>query len=230
MSKKIKIKVKKRKVNFKKILLFILVIYIIFFLVYEIINLKIKNIYIIGNNILSDYEIMKIANIDDYPPFIKTFDGKIKKKLLANDYIENVKIERKFFNKLYITIEENNIIAILKSNNKIINDEGHYLDNIYEITDVPVLISNLDEDIFNKFYVAFDKVNKDVSLKISEIEYKPTNLDNLRFLLYMNDGNYVYITLDKIEKLNKYNEIYAELDGKKGILNLDSGNSFEIKE
>ena len=103
MSKKIKIKVKKRKVNFKKILLFILAIYIIFFLVYEIINLKIKNIYIIGNNILSDYEIMKIANIDDYPPFIKTFDGKIKKKLLANDYIENVKIERKFFNKLYIT-------------------------------------------------------------------------------------------------------------------------------
>ena len=173
---------------------------------------------------------MKIANIDDYPAFIKTFDGKIKKKLLASDYIENVKIERKFFNKLYITIEENNIIAILKSNNKIINDEGHYLDNIYEITDVPVLISNLDEDIFKKFYVAFDKVNKDVSLKISEIEYKPTNLDNLRFLLYMNDGNYVYITLDKIEKLNKYNEIYAELDGKKGILNLDSGNSFEIKE
>ena len=92
MSKKIKIKVKKRKVNFKKILLFILVIYIIFFLVYEIINLKIKNIYIIGNNILSDYEIMKIANIDDYPAFIKTFDGKIKKKLLASDYIENVKI------------------------------------------------------------------------------------------------------------------------------------------
>ena len=39
-----------------------------------------------------------------------------------------------------------------------------------------------------------------------------------------------HITLDKIEKLNKYNEIYAELDGKKGILNLDSGNSFEIKE
>ena len=230
MSKKIKIKVKKRKVNFKKILLFILVIYIIFFLVYEIINLKIKNIYIIGNKILSDYEIMTIANIDDYQAFIKTFDGKIKKKLLANDYRENVKIERKFFNKLYITIEENNIIAILKSNNKIITDEGHYLDNIYEITDVPVLISNLDEDIFKKFYVASDKVNKDVSLKISEIEYKPTNLDNLRFLLYMNDGNYVYITLDKIEKLNKYNEIYAELDGKKGILNLDSGNSFEIKE
>ena len=86
MRKKIKIKVKKRKVNFKKILLFILVIYIIFFLVYEIINLKIKNIYIIGNNILSDYEIMKIANIDDYPAFIKTFDGKIKKKLLINSF------------------------------------------------------------------------------------------------------------------------------------------------
>ena len=43
----------------------------------------------------------------------------------------------------------------------------------------------------------------------------------------MNDGNYVYITLSKIENLNKYEEIYNSLEGKKGIIYLDSGNYFE---
>jgi hypothetical protein len=46
----------------------------------------------------------------------------------------------------------------------------------------------------------------------------------------MNDQIYVYITLTKIDVLNNYNEITKELEGKKGILYLDSGNHFEIIE
>ena len=48
----------------------------------------------------------------------------------------------------------------------------------------------------------------------------------------MEDQNmcdYVYITLSKINLINSYNEIYPTLEGKKGILYLDSGNHFEIK-
>mgnify|MGYP006892043037 FL=1 len=46
----------------------------------------------------------------------------------------------------------------------------------------------------------------------------------------MNDGNMVYITVSKAELLNKYVEIIKKVDNKKGILYLDSGNYFEIKE
>jgi len=45
----------------------------------------------------------------------------------------------------------------------------------------------------------------------------------------MNDGNYVYITLTKMELLNKYNEAITKVEGKKGTLYLDSGNYFEIR-
>ena len=49
-------------------------------------------------------------------------------------------------------------------------------------------------------------------------------------MLYMVDGNYVYITLTKFDSINYYNEIYPTLEGKKGILYLDSGNHFvEVK-
>ena len=46
----------------------------------------------------------------------------------------------------------------------------------------------------------------------------------------MSDSHYVYITLSKISLINSYNEIYPTLEGKKGILYLDSGNHFEIKK
>ena len=63
---------------------------------------------------------------------------------------------------------------------------------------------------------------------VSEIEYSPDIknekvIDKNRFLLRMNDGNYVYINLANMDNLNKYEEIYTTLDeNKKGILNLDS--------
>ena len=44
----------------------------------------------------------------------------------------------------------------------------------------------------------------------------------------MKDGNYVYITLTKIDEINKYLDVLSTLDNKKGILYLDSGNYFEI--
>jgi len=46
----------------------------------------------------------------------------------------------------------------------------------------------------------------------------------------MNDGNLVYITLSKIIKINKYDSIYSQLEGKRGIIYLDSGDYIEIKE
>ena len=66
--------------------------------------------------------------------------------------------------------------------------------------------------------------------KISDIEYSPNNIDKERFILYMNDGNLVYITLTKFNKISYYDNIYSQLDNHKGILYLDNGNHFEIKE
>lgn len=73
-----------------------------------------------------------------------------------------------------------------------------------------------------------NNINIDILKKVSEIEYSPDIknekvIDKNRFLLRMNDGNYIYINLANMDNLNKYEEIYATLDEKqKGILNLDS--------
>ncbi len=84
--------------------------------------------------------------------------------------------------------------------------------------------------IIINFINYFSKIDTNILTKISEIEYVPNEVDKQRFLLTMNDGNYVYITLTKITKINKYNSIKDQLEGKLGIIYLDSGDYVEIKE
>lgn len=72
-------------------------------------------------------------------------------------------------------------------------------------------------------------VNNDILAKISEITYVPNEVDQERFTFQMNDGNLVYITLSKITKVNKYNSIYSKMEGKNGIIYLDSGDYIEFR-
>lgn len=225
-TKKVKVKVKKKKINLKKLLLALLIIGIFSLLVAYLIHLPIKNIYITGNSIVSDKDIIELGQLTDYPPYINTYFMDIKKHILKNDYIKNVSIKRKMLNKLYIEIEEYKPLAIY--NDDLLLSSGKKVKNTYNIDYVPYVINNIDE-IYNDFITSFSKVDNNTLLKISHIEYVPNEVDNERFILYMVDGNYTYITLSKIEKINKYNSIVSELDGKKGIIYLDSGDYVEIK-
>ena len=101
--------------------------------------------------------------------------------------------------------------------------------NTYNIYNIPILISDISS-IKEKYTKSISKIDDDILLKISQIEYTPNDVDSERFTLYMNDGNQVYITLGKVTKINKYNSIYSRLEGKKGIIYLDSGDYIEVKE
>lgn len=226
-AKKVKVKVKKKKIKTKNILVTIVILLLVVLTCIDIANMPVKNIYITGNNILNDKTIINLADLTDYPPYIDTYFNNIKNKLLENEYIKNVSIKRTLSRKIYIEIEEHKPICIYK--NKLILSSTNSVDNIYNINDVPYVINDIDK-IYNEFITKFTKVDKDILLKISHIEYVPNKLDEERFLLYMTDSNYVYITLSKIDKINKYNSIVQKLENKKGIIYLDSGDYLEIKD
>ena len=225
-TQKVKIKVKKKKVNYKKIIIAFIFLAVLYFLGTYLVHQPLKNIYITGNEIVPDKEIIAIGELTDYPQYINTYLIDIKGNLLQNDYIKNVQIKRKLFNKIYINIEEYRPLAIY--NDKLILSSKKQVNNQYNIDYLPYIVNNIDS-IYDKFAASFSKVNKDILLKISHIEYASNDVDKERFILYMVDGNYVHITLSKIEKLNKYNSIVSELEGKKGIIYLDSGDYVEIK-
>ena len=226
MAQKVRVKVKKKKVNFKRVFIVSIIIALIIIGGYYYVKSPIEQIYITGNNILSESDIKEIAKINNKSSFVLTLKYNIKRRLLKNDYIKDVKIKKRLYNKLYIEIKENNIICSYKD--KLFLDNGKKIDNTYQISDVPELISLLG-DKYEDFIKGFNKIEDNVKLKISQIEYLPTSVDDERFLLYMVDGNSVYVTLTKITKLNKYGEIYEQLEGKNGIVYLDSGDYVEIK-
>lgn len=225
--KKIKVKVKKRKIRFKRIFIALLILALLYLGISYYLHLPVKNIYITGNEILKDKEIISLSKLDNYPPFINTYFMDIKNELLKNDYIKDVKVTRKFFNKIYIEIEEYKPIAIYKK--ELILSSGKRVSNDYNIDYIPYVINDIDV-VYDKFVKSFSKISQESLFKISHLEYSPNDVDKERFILYMVDANYVYITLSKIEKINKYNSIINELEGKKGIIYLDSGDYVEIKD
>ena len=219
----------KRKFNPLKFLSFIAFIIICYFLTVYLLDIKTKNIVVLNNNYYSDEKIIETAGIESYPKFLSLNTNKIKKKLLKLDLIENVTIKKKWNFVLELTIKEKKILYLVRSENKYRLSYNKLYD-LDDVLSVPTLINYIPESNEKKFVNAFKNIDNNIISMISEIEYSKTSYDSDRFLLYMNDGNMVYVTTTKLKSLNKYVDIVSKLENKKGILYLDSGNYFEIKE
>ena len=216
-------KVVVKKVKIVNILIVLLLLYMIGFYTYKVVVSPINNIFVVGNKYLTDQEIIDIAGIRNYPSFILTTKYNIKKKLLKNDLIDEVKIKKSFGRILTIELKESSPLFIY--NDKVILSNSKQIDN--KDYKLPTITNYVEEDILNKLIEKYQNVDDEIKIMISEIEYVPNDIDKERFIITMNDGNYVYITLYKITSINEYIKIVSTLNNKKGILYLDSGNYFE---
>ena len=222
-------KKKKRVFKVKNIIILLFVFLGIVFLIYYGLTMPVKNVYISGNEILSDDKIMKISDLYEYPSFLLTSSRDISKNILNDPYVKGVKIHKKFGNVVEIVIQEYRVVCSF--GNKILLENGRFLENSYSVMDVPLLINEVDNaTVLKKFAQKFGEIDGDILRQISEIEYQPSSVDEERFLLYMSDGNLVYITLTKVGKINKYNQIKDKLENHLGIIYLDSGDYVEIKK
>ena len=198
MTKKI---VKRKKLRVFRLLLLLFVIAIISFFVYLYVTTNTQNIIIKGNNYISDEEILQETDLKNYPSFILTMPSKIQKKLAKNEYIKSVKVRRKFYHTFEITIKEYDVLFKNDTLNK------YVLDNKKEITSdlefrVPRLVNYTPDKKYSSLIENMKSVDKSILGKISEISYQPNEFDKDRFLLLMDDGNSVYLTLTKFEMIN----------------------------
>ena len=219
----------KKKFSFKKVFIFLILIVVLYFGITFLLSIKTKNIIILNNDYYSDEVIIETAGIENYPSFLTLSRKSIKKKLKKLDLIEDVKVHKKLGFVLEIEVKEKKILYYIRSKEQYRVSDN----NTYELEDVmgyPTLINYVPESIEKTLVKELSKVDTSIIKMISEIEYSKTDYDEKRFLLYMNDGRQVYITVLKADILNKYVDIIKKLGNKKGILYLDNGNYFEIKE
>lgn len=226
MAKKI---VKRKKLRVFRLLLLLFIIAIISFFVYLYVTTNTQNIIIKGNNYISDEEVLQETDLKNYPSFILTMPSKIQKKLAKNQYIKSVKVRRKFYHTFEITIKEYDVLFKNDTLNKYVLDNKKEIMSDLEFR-VPRLVNYTPDKKYSSLIENMKSVDKSILGKISEISYQPNEFDKDRFLLLMDDGNSVYLTLTKFEMINYYNEVLGQLEGRRGILYLDSGNHFKIME
>ena len=220
----------KRKFNFIKFLKFILFILIICLIINYLFSIKTKNIIILNTKYYSDEIIIETAKLEKYPEFLKIKKQDIKNRLLKLDLVEDVKIKKRPGFILELDIKEKKVLYLTRSTNKYKLSTYENIDNNNEYQ-VPVLINFVQEDIEKEFTEKLSKVDEIILSLVSEIKYSTTDYDDERFVLYMNDGNQVYVTNNRVELLNKYVDIMKKISSdKKGILYLDNGNYFKIIE
>ena len=228
-------KKKKKKINKRKLLVFLLFFYIIGYMIYYVFSAPIQNIVIKGNDLVSDYEIIEIANIKKYPSIFTLNIDKVKDSIKSLDLINDVKIKRNLKFQLIIEVHELKAICVNNTTKKVYLENGTMVDDSNVFIGIPVIINYTPEDVLKDFLKGLGELDEGTLSAISEIFYDPSinenneTMDNTRFLLKMNDGNMVYINTKKISSLKHYQKIYASLNDKKGLLHLDSGDYLEVK-
>ncbi len=220
---------KKVKIRYGRIFFAFLILGCIFLLFSFFYEAPIKNIIIKNNLFLEDQEIIDLAGIREYPSNMQNSSSKIKQRLENNTYIKSAQVKKNIKGQVIIEVEENYPLFYYQSNNKTILLDGKEVNANFE---VPLVINYIPNTKYEPFLEEMQKISKEVLSRISEIKYDPNEVDDGRFLLSMSDGNYVYLTLTRFSIIDHYIEIISkpEFVGKKGILKLDAGNSFEILE
>ncbi len=226
MSKKRK---KRKRLRVKNIFIFLLVLLGIAGILYLMTFIKVRTYYVYHNKYLTDEEVLKELKLNNKSSFLLTNKTLEKIYIKKSKFIKDVDFHRTLDLELKIDVTEYNLLFFDKNTNKTVIENGESID--YLDTSIPVLINKIDnDDVYKSFVRKMNKIDDNTKEMISEITYSPNGIDKERFLLSMNDGNYVYVTLTKLSKINDYKSIINSVENKKGILYLDYGNYFVPKE
>lgn len=221
-------KVIKRRIKWKVILKIFFLLFLVALFFFYLFHVKTRHIVIIGNSYVSDHEIITTAGFKNYPYLFQVSNQEIKKRLLDLPFLNEVQIHKSLFGTLTLEVTEAKPLFYNRNNNKLILSNAKEIDET-DLDGVPTLINYVPDTLYTRLIDTLKKIDVNVVQLISEIEYQPWKsndvmIDETRFFLRMNDGNSVYVNLINMEKLNTYIEIYASLEGKQGILYLDSSS------
>lgn len=229
MAKKI---VKKTKIKLLPCFMVLLFFVALSFGIYYFVHLPIHNLIVEGTSYLKDDYILTLAGVRDYPSFYLISTRGIEDKLEESPYIQKAEVKREFFHILVLDIKESKPLFINNTNKTVVfsNKEEVPVSEEIDLFRIPRLINYVPDNKYRSFIKGMADIKTDILGKISDIEYQPNDYDKDRFLLYMDDGNMVYLTLTKFDMINYYNDVLSQLENRKGILYLDNGNHFQIME
>lgn len=214
---------KKKKRKLRKVIVLFLFLIVIAIITFALSLIKVRGYYVLNNKYIDEESILSVCGLDKEDSFIFTQTFFVNSRCKKNKLIKKVNVDHTKTLEIKLNVTEYKIL--FKEGNYAISEIGKKIE--YEDDNVPVLINKVsNKEIYENFIKKMNKVDDEILSIISEIKYDPNDVDNERFLFYMNDGNMVYVTLSKINKVNSYPSITKTIENKKGVLYLDYGNYF----
>ncbi|MDZ5252802.1 cell division protein FtsQ/DivIB [Clostridium sp. LIBA-8841] len=238
------LKKKRKKIRKKVILISIILIVVLGLILLKTPYFNIKKVNINNNNIITKEKVIQENDVLNQNIFLLNTSA-LKKKILSNPYIKDVKISRKLPDELTIKVEERNATFIVNDGADfyVLNENLVIMEkkNSAEGLQLPVVTGLNVENRFLGEPMSTDKEKVEVLKQIGEVLNKSkvkvnsidvSNLNNI----VMNKGE-VQILLggtDELgEKLNKMVNILNDPAGnfEKGYINISfNGNPVIYKE
>ncbi|CAM3576947.1 cell division protein FtsQ/DivIB [Erysipelothrix urinaevulpis] len=181
---------------------------------------RLNKIHVKGNALLSDSEVVSLSKLKKNDRMILNWSGRVQRRLNKNEYIKDshVKIIYKDQTAL-LQIEEETPIAYEKTKKNLIyfeNGAKIELDdkNIKGIDALPLLVNIKDDALKNNIISQLKTVDEGSRIAISEIIHIEDKFEKESVKLVMNNGYYVFTSVETLPLLNNYATIISGAEPK----------------
>ncbi|KAA0548023.1 cell division protein FtsQ/DivIB [Bacillus sp. BGMRC 2118] len=197
----------------------------------------VNHVEVRGNVHVHSEEIVSLSDITNQTSFWNLDNDLIKDKIMKNEQIKSVTIERKLPNSVEIVVSEMKRVAYAINEGKYfpILENGNVLKSSESTSfpsDAPILMDWKPGEELQEMASELSKLTPAIVNSISEIHHTPEDADSLHITLFMNDGREVSATItDFAQKMSAYPAIVNQLDPElRGVIHMEVAYYFESYE
>jgi len=165
-----------------------------------------------------DY-ILNLSGVSTKSIYYLTFPSAVEKKIKADPMIEDASVKRTSAGGISISVTEKKAVGYIydddASKGQVLFTDGTKADLKSEylniIAEIPY-ISGFDADQLKQLAKAMKGVKEEVISEISEIDRYAMSYDADSVRIHMRNGGYYISSMDAVDKINYYNEIYVRMN------------------
>lgn len=188
---------------------------------------RIRRVVIVNNNYYKDSEVIKAANLKLNSLLILVNKEKIKNNLIDKlAIIKDIELDKKFDGSVELKLINRRIVGyfFVEEGIRLISDSGYLFlddDHLNLMSNWPYF-NSISHQQLEQIVPHILQLSDNLISMISEVKYYNETYEKDMLVLYMNDGNKVYISINDLELLKNYHNIVKNLKKQRMCIRFDS--------
>ncbi|GEL75964.1 cell division protein FtsQ/DivIB [Tenuibacillus multivorans] len=194
----------------------------------------IQSINVTHNRVVSEDDILDLSGLSTTQSFWTVDADEVEQKIEKHLEINEVNIERKWYNQINIDVQEFSRVGYVKSSNLYfpVLETGKILEKneiVVPKGDAPIIYGFSDEELLGDLTNQLAELDPSIVQLISEIYWDPDDSNHNRIRMFTTDGQEVIASIHNfLDKMSVYPSISAQLTPEmEGVLYIDVGAYFQ---